>query len=206
MTELMNRHGPTIATPAWAGDYRSRDHLVPGPFKLTASAFPTQGSVTVKLNGAVSIGGTTLTVDALSGPVRGGQILNFNGALALVRANAVATATSILVHPLTAAIADDSEAVVDGAGARFVPSGTVVGRTIAERNAGTGFGQPASTDDEVFITAFDVVDANKNDDVELYRPGSQVYENFLANYATVAADSALLAVVRARYLCTIGVP
>ena len=211
MPDNVNLHGPTIGPPQWAADGTGAEYLMRGPFKVTAAAFPTLDAVTVKLNGAAAAAATSLTVDALTGAVLAGTVLLFPnanpllpGAIAVVAADAAATDTAISVVALEKAIADNAEAVVNGSGKRAIRSGTVVGRTIAERDAGTGFGQPASTDDEIRIVAFDIVDADANNDCELYKPGSLVYENFLANIAFVAATSALLDKLRATYICTLG--
>ncbi len=131
MPRSMNVAGPTLASPTWAGDFGSRDHLIPGPFKVNAADF-----------------------------------------------------------------------TADSAGRKNIPSGTILGRTIAERDAGTGFGPAAATDDEVYINYFEVSDAVQNDDVELYRPGSQVKENFLPGWAGIVAG--VQALVRARYNCVLG--
>lgn len=89
-------------------------------------------------------------------------------------------------------------------GRRPVPSGTFIGRTLAERDAGTGFG-PADTvgDEEMYLSVFDVVDANNNPDVELYRHNSVVKENFLPGWAGLTA--AVKTAVRDLYTCTVGV-
>jgi hypothetical protein len=93
----------------------------------------------------------------------------------------------------------------DAFGRLTIPSGTVIGRTYAERDAHTPMGPAADTDDEVFIIAFDVTDANVNDDVEVTRhnAGLQVKENFLPGFSSLSA--AVKAKVRASYVCTIGV-
>lgn len=133
MARSMNVTGPTLASPPWAGDFPSRDHLVPGPFKVNAA---------------------------------------------------------------------DAGFVADADGRKNIPSGTVLGRTLAERDAGTGFGPAAATDEEVFINYFEVTDALELDDVEMYRPGSQVKENFLPGWAGLAAG--VQAIVRDLYICTVG--
>jgi hypothetical protein len=127
----MNVAGPTLASPPWAGDFGSRDHLVPGPFKVNAADF-----------------------------------------------------------------------TADSEGRKNIPSGTILGRTLAERDAGTGFGPAADTDDEIFVNYFEVTDAAENDDVELYRHGSQIKENFLPGWGSVAAG--VKTALRARYICTLG--
>jgi hypothetical protein len=100
--------------------------------------------------------------------------------------------------------AADAGFVADSAGRKPIPAGTVIARTIAERDASTGFGPAADTDpaSETYIVAFDVTDANDINDVELYRPNSIVKENFLPGWGALSA--AVKALVRARYLCTRG--
>lgn len=103
---------------------------------------------------------------------------------------------------------DAAAFAADADGRKNVPSGTIVGRTYAERDAGGGFGPvaftagTAVTDEEVYIVAFDVTDAAKNPDVELYRPHRVVKENFLPGWD--ALDSAVQDEIRARYTCTLG--
>lgn len=95
----------------------------------------------------------------------------------------------------------------DAQGRVEVPSGTLVGRTMAERTAGTGFGpysagNPTATpavpaDDEVYLVIYDVYDAAENPECALYRHGSLVYEDKLpvgtdvpvvrSNYETLAS-------------------
>ena len=99
----------------------------------------------------------------------------------------------------------DAAAFSAGAdGKKRVPSGTIVGRTIAERDASAGFGPAAATDEEIYIVAFDVLDAATLNDVELCRPnaGLVVKENFLPGWAGLAAGVKTL--VRAAFVCTRG--
>lgn len=93
----------------------------------------------------------------------------------------------------------------DSSGAIPIPSGTVVGRTIAERDANGALGPAADTDAEFFIIAFDVTDSLVLDDVELARPfsGLVVKENFLPGWSGLSAT--VKAAVRARYVCMNGV-
>jgi hypothetical protein len=98
---------------------------------------------------------------------------------------------------------DPAGFTADAAGIKNIPNGTLVGRTYAERDAGTAFGPAADADDEVLIVAFDVTDAAKNSDVELYRFGSIVKENFLPQWGSMS--TALKAKIRAVYQTTKGV-
>lgn len=97
---------------------------------------------------------------------------------------------------------DAAAFAADAEGRKGVPSGTAIGRTLAERDAGAGFGPAAATDDEIYLTAFDVTDAARNPDVELYRPGRVVKENYLPGWADLAAE--LKTAIRERYTCTLG--
>lgn len=94
---------------------------------------------------------------------------------------------------------------VDSLGRIPIPSGTVVGRTIAQRDASSPVHLALDTDADFYITAFDVTDALVLDDVELTRPfsGLVVKENFLPNWSGLSAT--VKAAVRARYVCVNGV-
>jgi hypothetical protein len=146
----------------------------------------------------------SLTVDALSGPVPAGTNLYFGtGVMAHVSADAAAGATTIDVDALTADIADNAEARFSKFGTKFIPSGTLVGRTFAERDANAAFGLGVSSDDELYLTVFDVVDALTEDDCELYRHGGVVAENHLPQTTKdgLAASAPLLAALRSLYVC-----
>lgn len=121
-----------LTSPAWAGDYLNREHLLPGGAKVAAADFD----------------------------------------------------------------ADDD-------GRKPIRSGTLLGRTIAERDAGTALGAAADADEEFYLLAFDVTDALQNNDVELYRHGSLVKENFLPAFSGLS--DALKSAIRDNYECTKGV-
>lgn len=272
----------TLTTPVWAGDYLSRDHLIPGGYKVdpaqfndtdaviatvdtggaaigatsvpvtalsgaipsgTMLNFGTWAPVTVTVSDAsISAGETSFGVTALSGPIPAGTVLDFSGGtnaqLAKLSADAAQGATTLTVFPLDGTIANGQTAtfaggtkqarltsaaaagatslVVDelqfalvagntatypgaGTGLKTIRSGKVLGWTYTERN-GTPpllLGPAADTDDEVLILAFDIVDADTNNDAVIYRPGSVVKENYLPDYATLSAT--VLAKVRAAY-------
>lgn len=83
------------------------------------------------------------------------------------------------------------------AGKKFVKSGTLVGRTFAERDAGAGFGPWTTGDEEVYLTAIDVFDAAEDDDITLVRRQVLVKENWLPGWATYTAGQR--AALRAAY-------
>jgi hypothetical protein len=195
-----------LTSPVWAGDFLDREHLYPGGAKVDPAQFFATDSVLVKLSAAAAIDDVAISFDALSGPIPSGTLLHFGQSKEFARTTAAAAAgaTTVAVEALPAALEDDDEARYVGVGTqpKRIIAGTLVGRTFAERAAGTSFGPAADADDEVLLVAFDVTDAARNSDVELYRPGSIVKENFLPNFSSLSV--ALLAKLRATYATTRG--
>jgi hypothetical protein len=200
----MSVTGPTLAAPVWAGDYLDREHLLPGGAKLVASQFNATDAVVVVVGAAgAAANATSVPVDALSGAIPSGTTLYFGSKkYATLTAAAAAGDTSLTVAAIPTALVDDDTATYAGVATKAVPSGTVVGRTYTERDAGTGFGPAADADDEIYIVAFDVTDLSKIDDVELYRWGSIVKENYLPVFS--ALSSTIKAYLRTKYHCTRG--
>jgi hypothetical protein len=200
----MQSYGPTLGSPEWMGDFASRDHLIPAPARLEAAQFyaPDAVSVVVGAAGALAAA-TSVPVDALSGAIPSGTVLNFGtNKFARLTAAAAAGATSITVAAIPTALVDNDTAIYPGVGAKSVPSGTVIGRTIAERDAGTGYGPAIDTDDEIYIIPFDIEDVALLDDCELYRHNSAVKENYLPGWTGLA--SGLKDKIRELYRCYRG--
>jgi hypothetical protein len=197
-----------FSNPAWAKDYYNREHLIAGGARVDPLQFPRDDSVNVTLGAAYTAGATTMTVTALPGPVPANSQLTFNnGVTTWTTAAAAAGATTLNVIAASFAIPSGAIAVYQGTGRVYVANGTVIGRTIAERDAGTAFGPAADADaaagaGEVFILAHDIDDALTNADATLYRPGSMVDEAHLAGWAALSA--ALKTYIRANYLCMRG--
>jgi hypothetical protein len=195
-----------LSGPVWAGDFLDREHLMPGGAKLDASQFLATDGATVTLTALAAEGAVALAVAALANSIPAGTLLYFGGAgkFARVTVAAAAGATALTVEALPTALANADVATYAGTGTKpkTVVSGTPVGRTYVERDAGGHFGPAVSTDDEIFLVAFDVTDAAELADVELYRHRSIVKENFLPGWSTMAG--ALKTALRARYQCTIG--
>jgi hypothetical protein len=89
-------------------------------------------------------------------------------------------------------------------GVKHILGGTLVGRTYTERGTSTPFGPWAASDDEVFLLAYDVLDANRNPSFTALKTGKNVavFENFLPDYAAYSAPK--LAALRAAYITQIG--
>jgi hypothetical protein len=141
-------------------------------------------------------------VDALSGPIPSGTVLNFGtNKFARLTAAAAAGATSLTVAAIPTALVDNDTATYAGTLTKLVPSGTFLGRSIVERDAGTGFGPWVTGDADEYLLAFDVTDADVNPDCDLYRHGGVVKDNFLPASSQVAGE---LARIRALYAATRG--
>jgi hypothetical protein len=194
-----------ITAPQWAGDYFDRESLLPGGAKADPTQFPATDAVTATSPAGAALGATAIPVSALTNPIPSGTLLYFGaGVYARLTALAALGATSLAVEALPVAVPAGASATYLGLGKKTVRSGTYVGRTYAERDAGTGFGPAASTDDERFLVAFEVPDLARNNDIDLYRHNKIVRENFLPDYTAISANSALLAKLRADYTCTKG--
>lgn len=206
MGRSQTQTGPTLSSPAWAGDFMSRDHLIPGGAKVDAAQFAGADAVIVTVGAAGAAGGaTSVPVAALSGPIPSGTILDFTGSgkFAKLTAAAATGATTLTVEALPQALVSGDVATYLGVTQKTILSGTVVGRTIAERDASTPFGPAVDTDDEIYIVAFEVPDAADINDIELYRHNAVVKENFLPGWTGLAAG--LKTAIRSRYRCVRGV-
>ena len=196
--------GPTLTSPNWAADFLSREHLVPGGAKLDAAQFLPADAVVVVVSGPAAAAATSIPVNALSGPIPNGTVLDFGtNKFARLTAAAAAGATTLTVAALPTALVANDTATYRGTGKAYVNSGTPVGRTIAERDASTPFGPAVDTDAEVYLVAFDVVDVADINDVELVRPRSTIVkENYLPDWT--GFSTALKDKIRATYICVRG--
>ena len=178
-----------LASPRWAGDFTGRDRNLAGGAKVEASQFYAEDSVLVTTTAQASADDVSISVAALSGAIPNGTILYFGESkeLAYLTAAAAAGATSLTVQALPSQIESGDTARYAGAGAlkKILKSGTLLGRTYAERDANTGFGPLAVGDDEIAIALFDTYDLAINNEVEIYRPGGIVYEDLLPDWSTI---------------------
>jgi hypothetical protein len=194
----------TLTSPVWAGDYLDREHVLPGGAKLHVADWLREDAVLVTTTAEAAATATTIAVSALTGAIPSGTILTFgSGEFAKLTAAAAAAATSLTVEALPNTIESGDTATYAGVGDYAVRSGTLVGRTWAERASSQGFGPWTSGDNDVYLVIYDVVNVTVNNDVELYRPGSVVKENLLPNFASWVAGA--IAALRAAYQTTRGV-
>jgi hypothetical protein len=206
MARSMTTTFPTAsAAPRWAGDYGGRDNLMIGGFRADPAQFAKVDAVVVTVGAAgAAAGAVALPVDALTGPIPNNTEIMIGGTRVLLTADALGGAVALTVEALPRAFVDNETGTWPGLGVKALPSGSILGRTLAERDAGTAFGPAADADDEVFITYFANDDLDHVPDIEFYRPNMTVYENFLPVWASVSA--AVKAKIRASYRCTIGSP
>lgn len=193
-------------SPAWAQDGIGGDTLLQGGARLDAAQFPVNSAVVVTTTAAAAANATSIAVAALAGAIPAGTVLYFGetGELARLSSAAAAGATTLAVDALPSAIESGDKATYPGTSLiKTVGSGTPVGRTYAERDAGADFGPAETTDDEYYLLAQDVPDLNRNTDCELYRHGRAVRENVLPNWATLSPQHK--AKIRALYECFVAI-
>lgn len=197
-----NYYGNLITTPRWAADFGSRDHLEPWPAKLDAAQFTDQGGVQVALTGNAAQNATSIAVTALAFPISSsttiisaGNVLipagtnlyfNATGKFARTTVDAKVGDTSIAVQALPTALVTGDAATYSAFNLESLPSGWFVGRTFAERDAGTSFGPATVTDDELFLIAFDKPNLKVDNDAVMYRHNSRVKENYLPQWTTLS--------------------
>jgi hypothetical protein len=185
--------------PAWAGDVKTRDTVLAGGSRIEFSAFA-PAPVALTVSGAVAAGDEEITFDAALTVdlVAGDRILDGTaGEIIVVRDTVRKGATTVTVFPVASGIADAATLTYIPTRSNRIQSGTLLGRTYAERDAAMGFGPADAADDEVYLLLYDLHDIYMGDgEVELYRHGSLVYENV---EPISGLSAALLAKVRAAY-------
>lgn len=206
----------TALSPAWAAEELTPDRLVSGG-RLTAAAFPFLDQVTVMVAAAgAAIDATEIPIAAIAMDnevssktgvvIPAGTTLGFGGdKFATLAADASIGDETLTVEELVTALVDGDTATYNGMNPRkAIASGLLVGRTFAERAAGTGFGvaDVATPDNELFLIAFPVEDAAINPDVVLLRHNSEIYEDKLPGWAGLGATAQ--AAIRARYHCLLS--
>jgi len=199
--------GNIRSNPEWAGDFGGREHIAAFPAKIDPAQFTDGAGVNVTLvdGGTNSYAANALILKcaALTLPINdastiitstqglvlipAGTVLDFGGLkFARLTADAKLGDVYLSVAAIPTAVVAGDTTVFSKFGTEFIASGTLVGRTFAERDAGTSFGPAATTDDEIYLTYFDVPNAKVSDDVELYRHYSLVKENYLPSYTTLS--------------------
>lgn len=213
--------GNTRGAPLWAIDGASPENMVAFPAKVNPALFTDFAAVSVTVDAAgAAANATSIPVTAVTYPegnaatvintpnrvlIPNGSAIYFGASkkLALLTADFKQGDTAMTVQALPTALVSGDIGVVSAFNTKLIPAGTFVGRTYAMRDANTPFRPWITGDDEAFLTMFDIVDANLNDDVEFYLPTRQVKENYLPGYAAIPGGT--LTAIRAAYRCIKGV-
>ncbi len=187
--------------PNWAAEAIGPAQLIPGGARLDVDQFAFSDSFAITLAaGAVTAGaGKTLTATApLKEDIPAGYTLNFGDGEFFTLSTKAVKGSTTLAGTLAADVEGGESATFGGiSGKKLVKAGTLVGRTYAERDAGTNFGIAEATDDEIYLLAFDTVDAMINAECELLRHNTLVRDHLLPGWAALSTD--LKAKVRSLY-------
>lgn len=205
-----------VGVPNWLGQQYTADLLIPGGAQVTAALFPALDAVRVTSPAGAAANATSIPVSAVllnadgsslavgQVAIPAGALVDFGGTkIAVTTAPVIRGATSIAVRALPTAIAANDVGTYLGVMKRTVPSGTLVGRTIAERDAGGRFEPWTAGDEEVFLTFWDA-DLSMVEEVALLRPDAIVKENYIPGFSAMSAP--MKAAIRDRYQCIVGAP
>lgn len=197
--------------PAFAAEPFTAETLMPAGAKIIASQFAYRDALVVTLSANAAVDATSISVTIASPwgrtglTIPSGTQLDFGGKkLAVVTTNTAQTATSIPVRALSTALISGDTATYNGTElVKFIPAGTLVGRTYTERGNGEGFGPAdvSTPDDQIFLTAFDVPDALMRDDIVLLRHTTRIFENKLPRWSSLGSAQGI---IRSRYQCLLA--
>jgi hypothetical protein len=195
--------------PAWLGSRISDSKVViPGGILIAPAGLPRIDQVTfTTAAGAVTVGSakTVVFTAPLSGAIPAGTVLDLGGGKFLsFPTGAAAAATQIIDGVVTGvALAGGETGTYLGTGKIILTGGTFLSRTLAERDAGTGYGLAVATDAQFTVLLHDV-DLAMEDVAAGVQPlaGNILYENFLPGFDGLAVG--LKAKLRELYTCLVG--
>lgn len=200
--------------PGFVGDVLSREHLLPGGAKIDAALFNSADAIKIVVGvGGAAADAVAVPVAALSAELPAGAVIPIGAAnskkFIVLSAKALKGAVLLATQPLPTALVAGDTGYYDIPGEpKRIASGTIIGLTNAELEgaAATGvlWGPAADADDVVRITAYDIQDADSNNDCDLLRPGTLIKVNFLPGWADLSA--AIKNKIRATYEVTVGAP
>ena len=202
--ENPNFNGIESTPPKWNADFFSQETIMPFGVKIDAAQFNAVDAVKVTVTANRAVDATDVPVTSLSGPIPSGTVIDLGGKkFVRLTAPAAKNAVSLAVSMLATALVTNDTGIYKGAGKKSLPSGTPIGRTYAERDAGTPWG-PAdhASDDEIYLTIRDNPDLTKDATNEVYRHTKTVKENYLHGWATWATG--LKTKIRSLYSCIGG--
>ncbi|NMG11135.1 hypothetical protein [Brasilonema sp. UFV-L1] len=201
------RFNPTIVTQdaAWVGESLNYNTLMPHGALINPIGIEAIDKATLEVKTAIAANDKKIELKNKinnGAGIPSGMTLTFGATSVITSRWASSDATTLEIFPSPGVIAADTSYNYPGYGARPLYSGWAVGRTFAERDAGTPFTLAADTDDEIYLIAFDVPDALRNQEIVLVRHQTRVKENRLPKFSTYS--SGLQTKLRAAYQMYIG--
>lgn len=190
--------------PAWAAEPIGPQNLIPGGAQLDPTGFPDGDGFIVNVTAAQSASSqATIAVTPLKADIPAGYILSFSGnKYAALNAKALKGSNTLSAN-LSANLIGNETAIYSGiSGKKLVKAGTLVGRTLAERDLGIGFSLADSSSEEVYLLAFDTPNAQANPECELLRHGTLVRDHLLPGWNDLSPT--IKAMVRMHYSCLRG--
>lgn len=188
-----------MTAPVFLADYGGRDAYIPGPIELDPTSFPGIGTPVIVGAAGAAANATTVPVAALDGAIPSGTTLKLGAKkFALLTAPATKGATSLTVEALPTALVSGDTAIYSGLSKKLLAAGTYVGRTQAEKDAGTPFGPADAADAERYLLAFSV-DFSRSNTATAIRHLVVIKENFLPEWTILSANAPLLVALRADY-------
>lgn len=209
MARDMTIQAPTLTAPEWTNTVLGPEHLLPSGVMLDPAQFVAPDAVRLTVGSAgAAASATSIPLDApiptgLSIP--NGTPIDFGGARqAILTAPAAAGESALTVRALGVAIPAGATATYAGLQPRRVRGSTIIGRTYAERDAGTPFGPIADGDEEVYVVAFDLPDVTRVAWATVAMPwaGVTLKENHMYQWPSLTAAQRLL--VRTRFNCQLA--
>lgn len=189
--------GATIVSPPrWLADFSDPEIAIEHfPAKIDPTQFVDFNAMYFNVNGAAAQNATVINLVSapafpptwtLLAQIPKGTWLDFGGAKVAQLSAAYTGGLTLAVNAIPTALVGGEQAYYLPYGQRVqVPSGTLLGRTFAQRAAGANFGPATLTSDEFYLMLHDVYNANLNNNCELVRNGRTVKENYLPQYASL---------------------
>lgn len=179
-----------LADVAFLGEAPNYNTLMPHGAKFNPAGVDAVDKTTLTVQGAIVAGATKIPLTTKlnnSVGIVSGMTLRFGAVDVVTSSWTSPEAKEIMVYPTSGAIADATVLSYPGYGARPLRSGTTVGRTVAERDAGALFGLGDGGDYELFLVAFDVPDVTTKNEIVLVRWGTRIKENRIPGFGALAA-------------------
>lgn len=197
----------TLQQSDWAAEELHAEKLLNAGTQLDISQFNFSDSQVLTLVAGAVVAGSnkTLTLTkALSSDIPVGTILDFGSGEFFALTTKGSKGSTSLVGTLAADVEGGESTIWKGvSGQVLVPDGTLLGRTYTERANGDGFGPAvAASDDEIYLSAFQVERGEIDAGVTMLRYGTLIYENKLPDWETY--DATTKAKVRSLYQCIIS--